>query len=205
LLSGPETDLLQLFVTPKGYCLTSDGHRFIKLNNMVLPSLLLLVPTVLSASVDIWHGHQGDGQAKAAYFLDNNPRGSAVICLSIGFDGIVNDPVRTSTGGYGAIGTNLTGFPNAADSLISQGSVTVNGNVGSLKHQLQRKNLAYWRSYYSPSTPAAILWPYFISTRRTHASSRWLAPLRTRWENFPYLSPILSSSKLVTLSIHALT
>ncbi|KAK1808853.1 hypothetical protein LTR12_016799 [Friedmanniomyces endolithicus] len=96
---------------------------------MFLPSLLLLVPTVLSASVDIWHGHQGDGTAKAAYFLDNNPSGSAIICLRIGFDGIVNDPVRTSTGGYGAIGTNLTGFPNAVDPLISQGSVTVNGNL----------------------------------------------------------------------------
>ncbi|KAK1021105.1 hypothetical protein LTR33_018568, partial [Friedmanniomyces endolithicus] len=96
---------------------------------MFLPSLLLLVPTVLSASFDIRHSHQGDGTAKAAYFLDNNPSGSAIICLRIGSDGIVNDPVRTSTGGYGAIGTNLTGFPNAVDPLISQGSVTVNGNL----------------------------------------------------------------------------
>lgn len=175
------------------------------LNNMFLPSLLLLVPTVLSASFDIRHSHQGDGTAKAAYFLDNNPSGSAIICLRIRSDGIVNDPVRTSTGGYGAIGTNLTGFPNAVDPLISQGSVTVNGNVGSLKHQFQRRNLAYWRSYYSPSTPAAILWPYSISTSRTHASSRWLARLRTRWENFPYLSPIPSSSKLVSLSHPTLT
>lgn len=69
------------------------------------------------------------GSVQAAYFLDNDPAGSSLVSLKVGADGKLSDPVRTSTGGIGSIGTNTTGFPNAADSLMSQGSVVVSGNV----------------------------------------------------------------------------
>lgn len=65
----------------------------------------------------------------AAYFLDNNPDGSSIVSLRIGGDGTLSDPVRTSTNGFGLIGTNTTFFPNAADSLFSQDSVVVSGDV----------------------------------------------------------------------------
>ena len=75
-----------------------------------------------------WHKNHA---SKAAYFLDNDPSGSSVVSLKIGKDHLLSDPVRTSTDGYGAIGVNLTGFPNAADTLMSQGAVVVSGNVSS--------------------------------------------------------------------------
>ena len=67
--------------------------------------------------------------ADAAYFLDNDPHGSSIISLRVGKNGHLSDPVRTPSNGYGAIGTNLTGFPNIADSLMSQSSVVLSGNV----------------------------------------------------------------------------
>lgn len=74
-------------------------------------------------------GQHGGGLTSAAYFLDNNPNGSAIIALTVGSDGLLSDPVRTSTGGYGAISVNPDGSPRPVDTLSSQGSVTVKGNV----------------------------------------------------------------------------
>ena len=74
-----------------------------------------------------WHKHA----AKAVYFLDNDPSGSSVVSLKVGKDNLLSDPVRTSTNGYGAIGVNLTGFPNTADTLMSQAAVVVSGDVSS--------------------------------------------------------------------------
>lgn len=74
-----------------------------------------------------WHQHA----AKAVYFLDDDPSGSSVVSLRVGKDQLLSDPVRTSTNGFGAIGVNGTGFPNAADALMSQGAVVVSGDVGS--------------------------------------------------------------------------
>ncbi|KAI7338453.1 hypothetical protein KC315_g1751 [Hortaea werneckii] len=74
-------------------------------------------------------GQHGGGLTSAAYFLDNNPNGSAIIALTVGSDGLLSDPVRTSTGGYGAISVNPDGSPRPVDTLSSQGSVTVKGNM----------------------------------------------------------------------------
>lgn len=88
----------------------------------------LTIGTVLSATVSaipIDHGHwQGSWPqqyaAKAAYFLYDDPSGSSIVSLQIGNNGQLSDPVMTSTNGFGAIGTNTTGFPNEADALMSQ-------------------------------------------------------------------------------------
>ncbi|KAI7362386.1 hypothetical protein KC354_g7318 [Hortaea werneckii] len=74
-------------------------------------------------------GQHDGGLTSAAYFLDNNPNGSAIIALTVGPDGLLKDPVRTSTGGYGAISVNPDGSPRPVDTLSSQGSVTVKGNM----------------------------------------------------------------------------
>ncbi|KAI6879897.1 hypothetical protein KC360_g7647 [Hortaea werneckii] len=74
-------------------------------------------------------GQHGGGLTSAAYFLDNNPNGSAIIALTVGPDGLLKDPVRTSTGGYGAISVNPDGSPRPVDTLSSQGTVTVKGNM----------------------------------------------------------------------------
>ncbi|KAI7263335.1 hypothetical protein KC345_g9179 [Hortaea werneckii] len=74
-------------------------------------------------------GQYGERLTSAAYFLDNNPNGSAIIALTVGPDGLLSDPVRTSTGGYGAISVNPDGSPRPVDTLSSQGSVTVKGNM----------------------------------------------------------------------------
>lgn len=79
-----------------------------------------------------WKGHGWHAPgAKAAYFLNDDPNGSSIVSLRVGSDNLLSDPVKTSTNGYGAIGTNLTGFPNTADALMSQSSVVVSGDVSS--------------------------------------------------------------------------
>lgn len=71
---------------------------------------------------------------RAAYFLDNNPSGATVVSLAIAEDGTLHNPIRTSTGGVGALAewvipnppddTGLAG----PDSLYSAGSVVVSGD-----------------------------------------------------------------------------
>lgn len=107
---------------------------------------LSLLPAVIALPQSPWHAREHappdgswgkwphhhpakDDSVKAAYFLDNDPAGSSIVALKIDGEGKVSDPVRTSTGGVGSIGVNATGFPNQADSLMSQGAVVVSGNV----------------------------------------------------------------------------
>lgn len=92
---------------------------------------------LLSATVWATPFHKGHGKgpwwpkhaAKAAYFLDDDPAGSSIVSLRLDESGMLSDPIRTSTNGVGAIGTNTTGFPNPADALMSQGAVIISGNV----------------------------------------------------------------------------
>lgn len=95
---------------------------------MHLILLSSLVSAVLAAP---WNHAQGrDGSSgKTAYFLDNDPSGSSIVSLKIGADGKLSNPVRTLTGGNGAIATNKTGFTDDVDTLDSQGSVVVSGDV----------------------------------------------------------------------------
>lgn len=94
----------------------------------------LLFLTVTLAAPQRWiHDCSGhDNGKKAAYFLDNDPSGSSLVSLCIGENGILSSPIRTPTGGYGSITLNATdNLPVPVDSLQSQGSVLVSGNVSS--------------------------------------------------------------------------
>lgn len=92
----------------------------------------LLFLTVTLAAPQRWiHDRSGhDNGKKAAYFLDNDPSGSSLVSLCIGENGILSSPIRTPTGGYGSITLNATdNLPVPVDSLQSQGSVLVSGNM----------------------------------------------------------------------------
>ena len=110
-------------------------------------SFCLLAQAAWASPLAQGYGHGGwphNGAAKAAYFLDNDPSGSSIVSLHIANDGQLSHPARTSTNGYGAIGTNLTGFPNTADSLMGQSAVVVSGDVSfSVRGQV------VWQNAYS--------------------------------------------------------
>jgi hypothetical protein len=94
---------------------------------------LLLVPVLVSAAAISARDH-----SRAAYFLDNNPAGASIISLKIAEDGTLSSPVRTSTGGKGlfALTAGTNGAPAAAggaDTLFTQDSVVVSGDVSYLK------------------------------------------------------------------------
>ena len=77
--------------------------------------------------------------SRAAYVLENNPAGAAIISFSIDeYSGRVSSPVKTLTGGTGGIGLIAAGGGNvAADPLNSQDSVVVSGNVRfAVSHEL---------------------------------------------------------------------
>ncbi|KAF2162730.1 hypothetical protein M409DRAFT_68993 [Zasmidium cellare ATCC 36951] len=65
-----------------------------------------------------------------AYFLYNDPAGASIVSLEIGQDGkLVDDPVKTATGGVGSLQVNASGSPAMSDTLGSQGSVTIKDNL----------------------------------------------------------------------------
>lgn len=119
----------------------------------------LLLSAVVTASplgLGQWKGPWHSNGAKAAYFLDNDPSGSSVVSLKIGKDNLLSDPIRTSTNGYGAIGVNLTGFPNTADTLMSQGAVVVSGDVSS--SACKRRGLVICSRLVWPETSHTVRW-----------------------------------------------
>jgi hypothetical protein len=66
--------------------------------------------------------------AKAIYFMTNAANNS-IVALKVAADGTLSDGSITATGGAGMSGVDSTGAPAAPDSLFSQGSVKVAGNV----------------------------------------------------------------------------
>lgn len=128
--------IIQTPVSGRGTRQLTVNRIQIVLQPDIMHSLTLCVfaTVALASPVRRGHGHGSwphNGAANAAYFLDNDPSGSSIVSLQIANNGQLSDPVRTSTDGYGAIGTNLTGFPNAVDTLMSQSAVVVSGNVSS--------------------------------------------------------------------------
>ncbi|PQE33495.1 3-carboxymuconate cyclase protein [Rutstroemia sp. NJR-2017a WRK4] len=94
-------------------------------------SLLLLLPLANAAPMACKQS------VSAAYVLDNNPNGSAIIAMAIAADGSLSNPTRTATGGKGMLGLDAPAanasagtppMPGNADSLFSQHSVVVAGN-----------------------------------------------------------------------------
>ncbi|KAH8812779.1 hypothetical protein F5884DRAFT_856075 [Xylogone sp. PMI_703] len=76
---------------------------------------------------------RANAASKAAYFLDNDPKGASVVSLNIAGDGSLSNPIRTSTGGVGALAEWIipnppdnTGFAGP-DSLYSADSIVVSG------------------------------------------------------------------------------
>ena len=66
--------------------------------------------------------------AKAIYFMTNAANNS-IVALKVNEDGTLSSGSMTATGGSGMSGVDSTGAPAAPDSLFSQGSVKVSGNV----------------------------------------------------------------------------
>ncbi|KAK0301663.1 hypothetical protein LTR82_018182 [Friedmanniomyces endolithicus] len=86
--------------------------------------ILLLTSLTSAFPQQNWRRIQPD-TGSAAYFLENDPAGNNIVSLEIASDGSLSNPTRIPTGGYGSSQVNASGFPNAADTLGSQGSVTV--------------------------------------------------------------------------------
>lgn len=162
---------------------------------------LSLLPTALALPQASWPDHGGDhgwpghheghnhpgkhDGVKAAYFLDNDPAGSSIVSLKVGEDGTLSDPIRTSTGGVGSIGTNTTGFPNSVDSLMSQGSVVLSGDV--YFPRIARSTAADLGTRCClPSMPAATPWSCSASTPKTHGIPRWSANQQIHRVNSQY-------------------
>ncbi|KAK5689866.1 hypothetical protein LTR97_012626 [Elasticomyces elasticus] len=102
---------------------------------MLLRRYLCLVP--VSTAVAAPTSHPSDLTALAqtsafgttAYFLDNDPSGNSIVSLVTDRHGMLSNPVRTSTHGRGSDMVSLAGVPAVVDTLGSQGSVVVSGNL----------------------------------------------------------------------------
>lgn len=70
---------------------------------------------------------------RAAYFMDNDVAGNNIVSLTIDPEtGFLSSPVLTPTGGKGALGALPTGEAAGPDTLFTQDSVVVEGNVSIL-------------------------------------------------------------------------
>lgn len=65
--------------------------------------------------------------ARAVYFMSNNGDGNQIYALPVNSSGLVSDGTVTATGGKGA----YEGSPTPGDSLGSQASLQIDGNVRS--------------------------------------------------------------------------
>lgn len=68
--------------------------------------------------------------AKVVYFISNAANNS-IVAMKVGANGSLSDGSVTPTGGAGMSGVNATGGAAAPDSLFSQGSIKISGNVRS--------------------------------------------------------------------------
>ncbi|KAK3614791.1 hypothetical protein LTR56_027019 [Elasticomyces elasticus] len=107
---------------------------------MLLRRYLCLVPVSTAVIIPTLHPSYNAGTGLAAlaqrsafgttaYFLDNDPLGNSIVSLVIDRDGMLSNPVRTLTGGRGSDIVSLAGVPAGVDTLGSQGSVVVSGNL----------------------------------------------------------------------------
>ncbi|KAK5729835.1 hypothetical protein LTR17_011596 [Elasticomyces elasticus] len=102
---------------------------------MLLPRYLYLVPVSRAVATPTLHPSdlaalaQRSAFGTTAYFLDNDPLGNTIVSLVTDRDGMLSNPVRTSTRGRGSDVVSLTSVPAGVDTLGSQGSVVVSGNL----------------------------------------------------------------------------
>lgn len=82
---------------------------------------------------------------RAAYFMDNDVAGNNIVSLTIDPEtGFLSSPVLTPTGGKGALGALPTGEAAGPDTLFTQDSVVVEGNV-SILHPHQPRSCCFGR------------------------------------------------------------
>ncbi|KAK5680662.1 hypothetical protein LTS10_007595 [Elasticomyces elasticus] len=102
---------------------------------MLLRRYLCLVPVSTAVAIPTLHPSdlaalaQRNAFGTAAYFLDNDPLGNSIVSLATDQHGMLSNPVRTSTRGRGSDVVSLAGVPAGVDTLGSQGSVVVSGNI----------------------------------------------------------------------------
>ncbi|KAK3642767.1 hypothetical protein LTR56_010591 [Elasticomyces elasticus] len=102
---------------------------------MLLRRYLCLVPVTTAVAAPTLHPSdlaalaQRSAFGTTAYFLDNDPSGNSIVSLVTDRHGMLSSPVRTSTRGRGSDVVSLAGVPAAVDTLGSQGSVVVSGNL----------------------------------------------------------------------------
>ncbi|KAK4952151.1 hypothetical protein LTR10_010071 [Elasticomyces elasticus] len=102
---------------------------------MLLRRYLCLVPVTTAVAAPTLHPSdlaalaQRSAFGTTAYFLDNDPSGNSIVSLVTDRHGMLSNPVRTSTRGRGSDMVSLAGVPAGVDTLGSQGSVVVSGNV----------------------------------------------------------------------------
>lgn len=99
-------------------------------------SLLTFIPVL--ALLQSTSGHPARCSAAApgkALYLITNDQINKVVALRIGSDGSLSQGTSTATGGSGSNSIDgSTQQPAAPDALVSQGSLTVAGNVGCTIH-----------------------------------------------------------------------
>ncbi|KAK5720278.1 hypothetical protein LTR15_007551 [Elasticomyces elasticus] len=106
---------------------------------MLLRRYLCLVPVTTAVAAPTLHPSdltalaQRSAFGTTAYFLDNDPLGNSIVSLVTDRHGMLSSPVRTSTHGRGSDMVSLAGVPAGVDTLGSQGSVVVSGNVFSFQ------------------------------------------------------------------------
>jgi hypothetical protein len=117
----------------RSYFLPNTVH-LLSCPGFFLGVLLSLAPAALSAHASAIPRHTRQAAVgKAVYFITNGET-NAVVALPIGPDGKLSPGKMTPTGGSGAVALNSDNKPATPDTLVSQGALTIAGNVCLAPH-----------------------------------------------------------------------
>lgn len=97
---------------------------------MFSKSILSFVLATLALQSQAYPRCKSPPNGKAIYMISNE-KDNAVLALPIGKDGLFTPGTATltATGGTGMAGVEADGQPSGPDSLFSQSSITIAGNV----------------------------------------------------------------------------
>lgn len=96
---------------------------------LAIVGLTTLLASLVAAAALPTPNHGRIVSARAVYFMSNNGDGNQIYALPVNSSGLVSDGTVTETGGKGA----YEGSPTPGDSLGSQASLQINGNVRSTR------------------------------------------------------------------------
>ena len=89
-----------------------------------------IATSACSANMKAGGNSAAPANAKAVYFLNNDPAGNAVVAMRVAADGTLSDGSTTPTGGKGGSGIEgKTKHPAAPAALFSQSALKVEGNM----------------------------------------------------------------------------